>query len=58
LADGFKLVKTDRHKSHFQLYDIRKDNEERHKLAQKYPERVSEMKAALVDQLDSDRPDL
>ncbi|MEP2776865.1 MAG: arylsulfatase [Luteolibacter sp.] len=56
--DGFKLIEINRKKDDYQLYDIKSDNEERHNIASKYPERVSELKAILLEQLDSDRPDL
>lgn len=56
--EGWKLVEVDREKNDFQLYNIENDNEERHNLASKYPERVEELKDILLRELDSARPDL
>ena len=56
--DGFKLVEIDRKKDDFQLYDTKTDNEERHNLASKFPERLSELKEVFKKQINSDRPDL
>jgi arylsulfatase A len=56
--DGWKLIEIDRTKNQFQLYNIKEDNEERHNLADQYPEKVSTLKAILLRELDSDRPDL
>lgn len=56
--DGWKLVEIDREKNDFQLYNITNDNEERHDLAGKYPEKVTELKKTLLRELDSARPDL
>ncbi|WP_404307733.1 arylsulfatase [Neorhodopirellula lusitana] len=55
--DGWKLIEIDRKKNDFQLYNVLEDNEERFNLADQYPERVASLKAILMDQLDSDRPD-
>jgi len=56
--DEWKLVEIDRAKNHFQLYHLKNDNEERHDLAEQYPERVEELKQILLRELDSARPDL
>ena len=56
--DGWKLVEIDRRRDHFQLYNIQNDNEERHNLEDQHPERVAELKALLLRELDSPRPDL
>jgi arylsulfatase A len=56
--DGWKLVEIDRETDEFQLYNISEDNEERYNLAAKHPERVSNLKAILLRELDSPRPDL
>jgi arylsulfatase A len=56
--DGWKLVEVDRETDEFQLYNISEDNEERYDLAAKYPEKVSNLKAILLRELDSPRPDL
>ncbi|MDP4647550.1 MAG: arylsulfatase [Akkermansiaceae bacterium] len=56
--DGFKLVEIERKDDAFQLYDIKTDNEERHNVATKFPERLSELKAIFKEQMNSDRPDL
>jgi len=56
--DGFKLVEIDRDRDLFQLYRITEDNEERHDLAAKFPEKVVQLKKILLDQLNSPRPDL
>jgi arylsulfatase A-like enzyme len=56
--DGWKLVEIDREKNDFQLYRLTDDNEERHDLAAKYPEKVAALKKILLRELDSARPDL
>lgn len=57
-ADGWKLIEIDRKKDQFQLYNIREDNEERHELSSAHPDRVEALKAILLQELDSERPDL
>ncbi len=56
--DGWKLVEVDRDKDLFQLYHLPEDNEERHDLAAKHPEKVAQLKGILLRELDSARPDL
>ncbi len=56
--EGWKLIEVDREKDLFQLYNIQEDNEERHELSKRYPEKVSLLKPLLLSQLDSSRPDL
>ncbi len=56
--EGWKLVEIDRQQDRFQLYDLRRDNEERHDLATQNPEKVAALKAILLRELDSERPDL
>ncbi|WP_348534506.1 arylsulfatase [Pontiella agarivorans] len=56
--EGFKLVEADKKRGLFQLYNILTDNEERHDLADQYPEKVSQLKTILERELDSGRPDL
>ncbi|MGJ8655228.1 MAG: arylsulfatase [Akkermansiaceae bacterium] len=56
--DGWKLVEVERKNDNFQLYNIKEDNEERHNLADKHPEKVTTLKAILLRELESDRPDL
>ena len=56
--EGWKLVEIDRSKDQFQLYHLKGDNEERHNLETKYPERVEHMKKRLLKELESLRPDL
>lgn len=56
--DGWKLVEVERKRDDFQLYDLKVDNEERNDLAAKHPEKVAALKAILMRELDSDRPDL
>ncbi len=56
--DGWKLIEIDRKKDYFQLYDIKTDNEERNNLEMKYPEKVATLKAVMLSELDSGRPDL
>lgn len=56
--EGWKLVEIDLENDHFQLYNIKEDNEERHELSGKFPDHVSRLKAILLSGLDSDRPDL
>ncbi|CAA6677642.1 MULTISPECIES: arylsulfatase [unclassified Lentimonas] len=55
---GWKLVEVEREKNHFQLYNLKTDNEERHDLAEDYPERVEQLKQVLLTELESERPDL
>ena len=55
---GWKLVEIDRKKDHFQLYNIKDDNQERNNLADKYPERVEKLKKILLKEIDSPRPDI
>ena len=57
-GDGWKLIEIDRGKDDFQLYNLAMDNEERHDRAAEYPQRVAELKAVLLSELDSPRPDL
>ena len=56
--EGWKLVEVDRDQDQFQLYNLKEDNEERIDLAKQYPKRVADLKAALLSELDSARPDL
>ncbi|TWU45440.1 Arylsulfatase [Novipirellula aureliae] len=56
--DGWKLIELDRKQDRFQLYNIADDNEERHELSAEYPEKVSQLKASLLSEIDSPRPDL
>ncbi len=56
--DGWKLIEIDRARDAFQLYNIKDDNEERFNLAEQHPERVANLKAILLRELDSTRPDL
>lgn len=56
--DGWKLVESNKKKGEYQLYNIRKDNQERQNLEEQYPERVSSMKTILKREIDSARPDL
>ncbi|VGO19664.1 arylsulfatase [Pontiella sulfatireligans] len=57
--DGWKLVeiKSKQGRS-FQLYNIREDNEERHNLEMKHPEKTAQLAAVLEREIDSERPDL
>lgn len=57
MKEGWKLI-MDNRSGGFQLYNILDDNEERHELSAKYPERVEQMKKILLENLNSDRPDL
>ncbi|MCH6255063.1 arylsulfatase [Puniceicoccaceae bacterium K14] len=56
--EGWKLVEVERKRDEFQLYDLRRDNEERVDLASKYPKKVEKLKAILLRELESARPDL
>lgn len=56
--DGWKLVEIDWAKDHFQLYDLSTDNEEHYDLAAKFPDRVKQLKATLLSEINSPRPDL
>lgn len=56
--DGFKLVEAERKKGVFHLYNILQDNEERHELSTGSSVKVSELKAILKRELQSQRPDL
>jgi arylsulfatase A-like enzyme len=56
--EGWKLVETGRTENQFQLYNIKTDNEERHNLEEKFPEKTEQLKAILLRELDSPRPDL
>ncbi|MBT3381935.1 MAG: arylsulfatase [Lentisphaerae bacterium] len=56
--DGWKLVEIDGDKDHYQLYNIRDDNEERFNLEDRYPEKVVQLKEVLRRELNSERPDL
>ncbi|WP_435896179.1 arylsulfatase [Oceaniferula spumae] len=56
--DGWKLIEVDRKKNAYQLYNLKQDNEERHDLASKHPERVSSLKKILLRELNSARPDI
>ena len=56
--DGWKLVEVGKKRDQYQLYNIKTDNEERHNLADKYPERVERLKTLLLSELNSERPDL
>ena len=55
--DGWKLVEVDRKKDDFQLYNIKDDNEDRHDMANKHPEKVATLKKILLRELNSPRPD-
>ncbi|CAA6692720.1 MULTISPECIES: hypothetical protein [unclassified Lentimonas] len=55
---GWKVVQVGKKRDQFQLYNILKDNEERDELSAQYPERLESLKAILLSQIDSDRPDL
>tara|TARA_R110002049_G_scaffold285698_1_gene466670 strand:- start:41605 stop:43152 length:1548 start_codon:yes stop_codon:yes gene_type:complete len=57
-ADGMKLVEADRKNERYQLYDIRKDNEERTDLATEHPQIVQRLRAILRSETDSPRPDI
>lgn len=57
-GDGWKLVEIDRDEELYQLYYLPEDNEERVDLAGEFPERVTELKTILLEELDSERPDL
>lgn len=58
-GDGWKLVELKSgQETEYQLYNIKTDNEERHNLAAKYPERVDELTAVMLRESNSDRPDL
>lgn len=56
--EGWKLVEIDRTKNSFQLYDLRKDNEERHDVAKSHPEITERLRKTLLKELGSPRPDL
>ncbi len=56
--EGWKLIEIDRRKDAFQLYDVKKDNEERFDVAAEHPEKVLNLKTILLRELDSARPDL
>ncbi len=56
--EGWKLIEIDRGKNHYQLYNLREDNEERFDLASTHPERVASLKKVLLGELGSPRPDL
>jgi len=56
--EGWKLVETDRKKGHYQLYDLRKDNDERHDVAAKHPEVVGRLKKALKSEMGAPRRDI
>lgn len=56
--DGWKLVETGRAVDSYQLYNLNDDNEERHDLSARYPQKVSSLKRKLLAELDSARPDL
>lgn len=56
--ENWKLVEIDREADQYQLYRLPDDNEERVDLAGEYPEKVAELKAILLEELDSERPDL
>lgn len=56
--EGWKLVEIDRKKNAFQLYDLRKDNEERNDVAKSHPEVTDRLKKTLLKELGSPRPDL
>lgn len=58
MRDGWKLIETKGKTPGFQLYNIRDDNEERHELSARYPERVEKLKAIFRRQEGSERPDL
>ena len=55
--DGWKLVEVDRKTDQFQLYDLKHDIEERSDRAKDYPEKAALMKATLLNELGSPRPD-
>ena len=56
--EGWKLIEIDRKQDRFQLYNIADDNEERRELSAKHPEKVAELKASLLSEINSTRPDL
>jgi arylsulfatase A-like enzyme len=56
--EGWKLVETGRTENQFQLYNMKTDNEERQNLEEKFPEKTEQLKAILLRELDSPRPDL
>ena len=56
--DGWKLVEIDRDADLYQLYRLPGDNEERIDLAGEHPKKVADLKAILLKELDSERPDL
>ena len=56
--DGYKLVEVSGKQDHFQLYNLKEDNEERNDLAAAFPEKVSALKKILLQELNSQRPDL
>lgn len=56
--DGWKLIEIDRKQDRFQLYHIATDNEERLEVSAMHPDKVSILKAKLLSEIDSPRPDL
>ena len=56
--DGWKLVEIDRDADLYQLYRLPGDNEERIDLAGEHPKKVADLKAILLKELNSERPDL
>ncbi|MGD9417570.1 MAG: arylsulfatase [Verrucomicrobiota bacterium JB025] len=55
---GWKLVQDTKHKNQYQLYNIQTDNEERHELSAEHPELVDRLRKTMLEQVNSDRPDL
>ena len=55
---GWKVIEIERAQNKFQLYNIREDNEERHELSAKHPEKLAELIKVLLKELKSPRPDL
>ena len=55
--DGWKLVELDRKKDQFQLYHLGEDNNEQYDVAEKHPKRVEDLKAIMLRELGSARPD-
>ncbi|TWU44548.1 Arylsulfatase [Rubripirellula tenax] len=56
--DGWKLVESNKNAGEYQLYNILVDNQERDNVEGEHPGRVSKLKDILLQQIDSERPDL
>lgn len=56
--DGWKLVEIDAAAGRYQLYNVRSDNAERHNLIASHPAIASRLKAILLREIGSARPDL